>query len=147
MNLNAHEELKAKIWEIANRLRGPYRPPQYQLVMLPLVMLRRLDCVLEPTTDAVLKHHEKLLAKDTPEKAMHKLLGKAADPARAHPLYNTSSYTFAKLVDDAENIAANLANYINGFSPTARSIFEKFKFGDQIEKLDTSNRQFYGDPS
>ena len=142
MNVNTHEELKGKIWEIANRLRGPYRPPQYRLVMLPLVVLRRLDCVLEPTKDAVLKQHVKLLAKGTPEKAMHKLLGKAADPAREHPLYNTSPYTFAKLVDDSENIAANLVNYINGFSPTARSIFEKFKFSDQIEKLDTSNRLF-----
>ena len=57
-----HEELKGKIWEIANRLRGPYRPPQYRLVMLPMVVLRRLDCLLEPTKAAVLKQHEKLLA-------------------------------------------------------------------------------------
>ena len=56
MNVQAHDELKAKIWEITNRLRGPYRPPQYRLVMLPMVVLRRLDCVLEPTKDAVLKH-------------------------------------------------------------------------------------------
>lgn len=142
MNLTTHEELKAKIWEIANRLRGPYRPPQYRLVMLPLVVLRRLDCVLEPTKDTVLDQHRKLLAKGTPEKAMHKLLGKAADPKRKHPLYNISPYTFAKLLGDAENIAPNLANYINGFSPNARQIFERFKFGDQIEKLDTSNRLF-----
>ena len=97
MNIQTHEELKGKIWEIANRLRGPYRPPQYRLVMLPMVVLRRLDCVLEPTKDAVLKQHEKLLAKDTPEKAMHKLLGKAADPKRKHPLYNTSPYTIWSL--------------------------------------------------
>lgn len=142
MNVNAHEELKSKIWEIANRLRGPYRPPQYRLVMLPLVVLRRLDCLLEPTKDAVLKQHEKLLAKGTPEKAMVKLLGKAADSDRKHPLYNTSRYTFARLLDDPENIAANLVDYINGFSETARRIFDRFKFGDQIEKLDTSNRLF-----
>ena len=49
-----HKEIAGKIWEIANRLRGPYRPPQYRLVMLPMVVLRRLDCVLEPTKDAVL---------------------------------------------------------------------------------------------
>jgi type I restriction enzyme M protein len=49
-----HKEITDKIWEIANRLRGPYRPPQYRLVMLPMVALRRLDCVLEPTKDAVL---------------------------------------------------------------------------------------------
>ena len=142
MNIQAHEELKGKIWEIANRLRGPYRPPQYRLVMLPMVVLRRLDCVLEPTKEAVLKQRDILEAKNTPEAAMDRLLGKAADPQRKHPLYNTSPYTFARLLGDAENIAPNLVAYINGFSPTARSIFERFKFADQIEKLDASNRLF-----
>ncbi len=142
MNIQAHDELKAKIWEIANRLRGPYRPPQYRLVMLPMVVLRRLDCVLEPTKDAVLKKHEELAAKQMPEAAMDRLLGQAADPNRKHPLYNTSPYTFARLLSDAENIAPNFASYITGFSPTARQIFELFKFNDQIEKLDASNRLF-----
>ncbi len=142
MNVGAHEELKGKIWEIANRLRGPYRPPQYRLVMLPMVVLRRLDCVLEPTKDKVLKEYAKLQAKGTAERAMTRLLGKAADPNRQHPLYNTSPYTFARLLDDADNIAPNLVAYINGFSDSARSIFEKFKFEDQIEKLDASNRLF-----
>ena len=108
MNVQAHDELKAKIWEIANRLRGPYRPPQYRLVMLPMVVLRRLDCVLEPTKDAVLKERDRLVAKQMPEAAMDRLLGKAADPQRKHPLYNTSPYTFARLLGDAENIAPNL---------------------------------------
>ena len=142
MNVQTHEELKAKIWEIANRLRGPYRPPQYRLVMLPMVVLRRLDCVLEPTKDAVLKRHAELEAQQMPEAAMDRLLGKAADPRRRHPFYNTSPYTFARLLGDAENIAPNLVSYINGFSPTARRIFERFNFADQIEKLDASNRLF-----
>jgi type I restriction enzyme M protein len=60
MNIQQHDQLKNSIWEIANRLRGPYRPPQYRLVMLPLVVLRRLDCVLEPTKNAVLAQYEKL---------------------------------------------------------------------------------------
>ena len=142
MNLQLHDHLKGHIWEIANRLRGPYRPPQYRLVMLPIVVLRRLDCVLEPTKDKVLKEYEKLIAKDTPENAMEKLLGKAADPARTHPLYNTSPFTFQRLLGDPENIAPNLVAYINGFSPSARAVFERFKFTDQIEKLDASNRLF-----
>ena len=142
MNVQAHEGLKAKIWEIANRLRGPYRPPQYRLVMLPMVVLRRLDCVLEPTKDAVLKQHVQLEARQMPEAAMERLLGKAADPTRTHPLYNTSPYTFARLLGDAENIAPNLVSYINGFSPNARRIFERFNFADQIEKLDANNRLF-----
>ena len=142
MNIQTHEQLKSHIWEIANRLRGPYRPPQYRLVMLPMVVLRRLDCVLEPTKDAVLKEHAKLTAQNTPENAMERLLGRAADPNRKHPLYNISPFTFRRLLGDAEHIAPNLVSYINGFSPTARSIFERFKFGDQIEKLDSSNRLF-----
>ena len=142
MNTHTHEELKAIIWDIANRLRGPYRPLQYRLVMLPVVVLRRLDCVLEPTKDAVIERHHELQAQRMPEAAMDRLLGKAADPERKHPLYNTSPYTFARLLGDAENIAPNLVSYINGFSPTARHIFERFKFADQIEKLDASNRLF-----
>ena len=142
MNIQVHDELRAKIWEIANRLRGPYRPPQYRLVMLPMVVLRRLDCVLEPTKDAVLKRRNELDAQQMPEAAMDRLLGKAADPRRKHPLYNTSPYTFARLLGDAENIAPNLVSYVNGFSLTARRIFERFKFADQIEKLDASNRLF-----
>jgi type I restriction enzyme M protein len=138
--MQSHKELTDKIWEIANRLRGPYRPPQYRLVMLPMVVLRRLDCVLEPTKKAVLKQYAKFEVQEMPGKAMEKLLGKAADPGRKHPFYNTSPYTFSRLLDDAENIAPNLVSYINGFSPIARAIFEKFKFSDQIEKLDSSNR-------
>ncbi len=98
MNIQAHEELKSHIWEIANRLRGPYRPPQYRLVMLPIIVLRRLDCVLEPTKEDVLKQYAKLTAQGMPETAMGRLLGRAADPKRKHPLYNTSPFTFDKLL-------------------------------------------------
>ena len=142
MNVQAHEALKATIWEIANRLRGPYRPPQYRLVMLPMVVLRRLDCVLAPTKDAVLERYQTLQAQQMPEAAMDKLLGKAADPTRKHPLYNISPYSFERLIGDSEHIAPNLVAYINGFSPIARAIFERFKFADQIEKLDASNRLY-----
>ena len=142
MNMQTHESLIAKIWEIANRLRGPYRPPQYRLVILPMVVLRRLDCVVEPTKDAVLRKRVELEAQQVPEEAKERLLGKAADPTRKDPLYNESEYNFAKLLGDADNIAPNLVSYINGFSPTARLIFERFEFEDQIEKLDASNRLF-----
>ena len=86
MNTQRHEELKSTIWEIANRLRGPYRPPQYRLVMLPMVVLRRLDRVLEPAKDAVLKKRDELEAQQMPEAAIDRLLGKTADPQRNHPL-------------------------------------------------------------
>ena len=142
MNVSKHNELTNKLWDIANRLRGPYRPPQYRLVMLPIIVLRRFDCVLEPTKDDVLVEHERLLAAQTPPAAMVRLLAKAADPKRNQPLYNTSPYTFRRLLDDQENIAPNLSAYINGFSENVREIFERFKFADQIEKLDASNRLY-----
>ncbi|MAM40712.1 MAG: DNA methyltransferase [Erythrobacter sp.] len=143
MLTETHKAIAGKIWEIANRLRGPYRPPQYRLVMLPMVVLRRFDCVLEPTKDAVVAEHARLIAAGTPERAIPKLLSKIVDPARRRqPLYNTSPYTFSKLLDDSENIAPNLVAYINGFSETARAIFDRFKFSEQIEKLDASNRLF-----
>ena len=121
-----HKEIAGKIWEIANRLRGPYRPPQYRLVMLPMIVLRRLDCVLAPTKDAVVKEHARLVAAGTAEKAIPKLLTKIVDPDRKQPLFNVSPFTFAKLLGDSDNIAPNLVSYINGFSATARTIFDKF---------------------
>ncbi len=107
-----------------------------------MVVLRRFDCVLEPTKDAVLDEHKRLVAAKTAENALPRLLTKVVDAKRKQPLYNTSPYTFGKLLGDSENIAPNLVAYINGYSDTARRIFEKFKFGEQIEKLDASNRLF-----
>jgi type I restriction enzyme M protein len=77
-----------------------------------------------------------------PESAMERLLGRAADPKRKHALYNTSPFTFKRLLGDSENIAPNLVSYINSFSLSACTIFERFKFSDQIEKLDANNRLF-----
>lgn len=108
-----HDEIAGKIWEIANRLRGPYRPPQYRLVMLPMVVLRRLDCVLEPTKDAVLKEHKRLVAAKTPKDAIPRLLPRVVDKKRRHPLYNVSPYTFERLLGDSENIAPNLGEVRN----------------------------------
>ncbi len=110
--------------------------------MLPMIVLRRLDCVLEPSKDAVIKEFARLKAAGTPESAIPRLLTRIVDKDRHQALYNVSSYTFDKLLADSENIAPNLVDYINGFSDTARRIFEKFKFGDQIEKLDSSNRLY-----
>ncbi|MEM6252189.1 MAG: class I SAM-dependent DNA methyltransferase [Cyanobacteria bacterium P01_D01_bin.156] len=140
---NDHQDLVGFIWSIADKLRGPYRPPQYRRVMLPLIILRRLDCVLEPTKQAVLKTKEKFEAKGIEGVALEKALSKIAIGAeRTQPLYNTSEFTFRKLLDDAPGIASNLVSYINGFSPRARDIFEKFEFENEIQKLDENNRLF-----
>lgn len=142
MNVNIHNDLAGKIWEIADHLRGPYRPPQYRHVMLPLIVLRRFDCVLEPTKKEVLDEYGCLDPAKTPRNAIEKKLTDIAEVGRNQPLYNISKYTFRILLDDQENIAPNLIDYINGFSQNACEIFEKFNFTDQIEKLDASNRLY-----
>jgi type I restriction enzyme M protein len=140
--LNGHQEIVGFIWNIANKLRGPYRPPQYRKVMLPMTVLRRLDCVLEPTKDIVLAGYKKLKEKGLKDKALHSALAKYASKDRKYPLYNISKYTFKKLLEDPEHLAKNLVTYINGFSPIAKEIFENFKFEAEIEKLDKANRLY-----
>ena len=71
-----HTKLADKIWSVANKLRGPYRPPQYRKVMLPLIVLRHLDCLLEPTKAAVLKQVDALKAKKLSDEAIQKALAK-----------------------------------------------------------------------
>ena len=118
-----HQDLVGFIWSVADKLRGPYRPPQYRRVMLPLIVLRRLDCVLEPTKAAVLEKKGQLEQKGIEGKALEKALSKVAvGSERSQALFNTSPFTFQKLLGDAPNIASNLVAYINGFSPRARDI-------------------------
>lgn len=140
--IESHQKLADFIWAIANKLRGPYRPPQYRKVMLPLIVLRRLDCVLEPTKDAVLKQYQDLKKKGLSEAAVQKALAKIASKDRDQPLYNISPYTFQKLLGDPNGLAKNLTAYIKGFSPKVREVFEKFEFETEIEKLDSANRLF-----
>lgn len=127
------------IWNIANLLRGPYRPPQYRRVMIPLTVLRRLDCVLEPTKKAVLAHHQQLKASGKyDDETIEKMVNRKFELN----FHNTSAFTFKTLLADADKLAANLRAYIAGFSANARKILEKFKFEEEIEKLDEANRLF-----
>jgi type I restriction enzyme M protein len=124
------------IWSIAELLRGPWKPNEYKEVMLPLVVLRRLDCVLEPTKDQVLAKYGSL--KGGKVQNLEPILNKVA----GHDFHNISKFTFRKLKDDPNNIAANLTAYIKGFSGNARDIIDKFGFEKEIEKLDKNNRLF-----
>ncbi len=142
MLANEHQKLADFIWGIANKLRGPYRPPQYRRVMLPMIVLRRLDCVLEPTKDEVLAEYKSLQARGLSDEAVHKTLARTASRDRDQPLYNLSPFTFQKLLGEAPHIAQNLTAYIKAFSPKAQEIFERFKFEDEIEKLDGANRLY-----
>jgi type I restriction enzyme M protein len=104
-------------------------------VILPLTVLRRLDCVLEKTKEKVLVKHAELKKAKHPEGTVEKMLLRASGQS----FYNTSRLDFAKLKGDPNNVAANLTSYIKGFSPTARDVIEQFKFADQIAKLDEGN--------
>ena len=120
----------AFIWRIADLLRGSYRAHQYGSTILPFVILRRLDCVLASTKDAVLEK----------AKSAGKIPAAIALPrASGHSFYNTSSYDLGKLVGDPENVKANLIDYINGFSDNVRDIFSEFDFEKQLAKLDDGN--------
>jgi len=121
------------IWSIADLLRGDYKQSEYGRVILPLTVLRRLDCVLEPTKEAVLAYLPQ--AKGLSPEALETVLKKKAKLS----FYNRSKFDFQKLVADPNDIAVNLRNYINGFSKNARGILEHFNFNDHIERLDKSN--------
>ncbi len=122
------------IWSIADLLRGEYKRADYGKVILPFTVLRRLDILLEPTKKAVLSDFEKNLHQ-SPE-ILEVLLNRTAK-ANFH---NHSRFDFRELVKDANNIGANLLNYITGFSKGASEIFSRyFKFEDQIAKLDEYN--------
>ncbi len=130
------------IWSVADLLRGPYRPPQYERVMLPLTVLRRFDCVLEPTKEAVLAEYEKLKGKDP--QVVDKILNNKAKGEDDKPLgfHNHSKLDFQKLKGDPDNIARHLADYIAGFSENIRLIFDRFEFDKEIEKLEEANRLY-----
>ncbi len=132
------QELINLIWSIANKLRGPYRPPQYRKVMIPLTVLRRLDCVLEPTKDKVLAEYKALKARKLDDNTVEATICRRLKL----PFYNTSRFTFGKLLGDPDKLAANLVAYIKGFSGATRQILERFEFETEIEKLDKANRLF-----
>lgn len=126
-----HTDLANLIWEIANLLRGPYRPPQYERVMLPLVVLRRFDCVLADTKDAVVAEAKRREGSKIQGDALDSKLNQVA----GHRFHNRASYDFKKLLDDPDNINQHLQTYINGFSANVRKIFEYFEFTAEIERM------------
>jgi len=142
MQNTQHQNLVGFIWNIANKLRGPYRPPQYRRVMLPLIVLRRFDLVLAENKQKVLDEKKRLEDKGITGPALEKALSRIAANDRKQELFNTSGFTFEKLLGDAPNIAGNLIAYIQGFSPRARDIFDKFEFETEIAKLDEANRLY-----
>lgn len=124
------KEKSDKIWEVANLLRGDYKRADYGKVILPMTVLRRLDCVLKSTKQDVLDYLPKVdsLKESAKDIALNKKAG--------FNFHNRSQFDFDKLIADPNNVAANLRNFINGFSTSAREIIEYFNFDDQIDRMD-----------
>lgn len=149
--MNNFQEKVSFIWSVADLLRGDYKQSEYGRVILPLTVMRRLDCVLEPKKVSVLEK-AKGLPKKADEAMRDLMLCQAA--GKGMTFYNTSKFVlqptevakgkgFVSLLSDQDQIAANLSNYIAGFSANAREILiDKFKFGEQINRLDESNLLF-----
>jgi type I restriction enzyme M protein len=118
------------IWRVADLLRGDYKQSDYGKVILPMTVLRRLDCVLEPNKQKVLDYLPKVdsLKESAKDIALNKIAG--------FNFHNRSQFNFDKLIADPNNVSVNLRNYINGFSTSAREIIEYFNFDDQIDRMD-----------
>lgn len=123
------------IWSVADLLRGDYKKTEYTDVILPLTLMKRLDAVLEPTKEEVLKVY-------TENKARLEHLEGILTRTSGYSFYNTSPFTFKKLVQDPDNIAKNLRSYINGFSKNMYDVIENFEFENEIKKLDKANLLF-----
>lgn len=125
-----HHELANFIWSVADLLRGDYKQSEYGKVILPLTVLRRLDCVLAETKDAVLAKYAELEQRGV--KNMDPVLRRTAGLS----FYNTSRLTFRGLLADADNVAFNLRIYLGGFSAGAADVLDKYAFRAQIDRLD-----------
>ncbi len=120
------------IWGICNLLRGPYKRNEYRKVILPLTVLRRFDCVLTATKPDVLDVDADAQSRGLVQTVRHQLLLGAS----GHPFYNSSRLDFQRLLDDPDNLAANLVAYIDAFSENIREIMRCFGFEAQIERMD-----------
>lgn len=129
---NRAQNLAAFIWSVADLLRGDYKPADYGSVILPFTVLRRLDCVLEKTKPAVLKIVKDVRDIDNPKVDEELRLQRAA----GWKFYNASRFDLTSMADEPTNLRANLVNYIGGFSPNVRDIFERYKFDEHIANLD-----------
>ncbi|WP_140985837.1 type I restriction-modification system subunit M [Asticcacaulis tiandongensis] len=127
-----HQTLSSFIWSVADLLRGDYKQSEYGKVILPFTVLRRLDCVLVDTKDAVVDEYKAKTAIGLNPDSF--LLRKAGQS-----FYNTSPLDLVKLLGDQDNIRPNLYSYIQGFSDSARDIFERFDFYSQVERLAKSS--------
>ena len=132
MTDGASQNHAAFIWSVADLLRGDYKQSDYGKVILPLTVIRRLDCVLEATKPGVLERHRILKGK---VENVDPILESVAEQR----FFNTSPLDFKRLLDDPTQVAGNLRAYIAGFSEGAREVIDKFDFDGQITRLARDN--------
>lgn len=114
------------IWSIANKLRGSYMPDKYGDVIIPMTIIRRFECALEKTKQAVIDEYKK--KPTNPAQAMYKISG--------YQFYNTSEYSLKELCNDSDNIAENFKSYIQGFSANIQDILKELEMSKHIDKMD-----------
>ena len=131
-----HSEIVSFLWSVADLIRDSFKRGKYQDVILPLTVLRRLDCVLAPTKEDVLRRQAELTRLGLQQMQRQLCI------ASGFEFYNTSRYDFDKLIADAPQLAANLRNYIAGFSENMRDVLERFDLDNTISKLDEAGLLF-----
>lgn len=137
MNHTTHNAIVSFIWNIADDvLRDVYVRGKYRDVILPMTVLRRIDCLLEPTQDTVLERDAFLEKNKIQNKDLQ--LTKVS----GYPFYNTSKFTMRRLLDEPTNIRVNFEDYLNGFSKNVQLIINKFKFRNQLSTLEDANRLY-----
>ncbi|MFI2662595.1 type I restriction-modification system subunit M [Micromonospora carbonacea] len=129
MNSSKHSELANHAWSVADLLRGDYKQSDYGKVILPFTVLRRLECVLEPTRDRVLAEHDRL-------KDQNVDVSRFLRRASGHSFYNVSGYTLETIANDPGQAAKHLLAYIGAFSTNAQEVMERYEFAQQVRRLD-----------
>ncbi|PPH30324.1 class I SAM-dependent DNA methyltransferase [Rathayibacter sp. AY1F9] len=127
------------IWSIADLLRGSFKAHQYGDIILPFTVLRRLDAVLEPTKQAVFAAVEQAAGDGIPVRAS--LLRNKA--GHSYSFWNESKFDLKTALGDSENLAANLLDYVSGFSENVKDIFDKYKIADRVAELDEHDLLFH----
>ncbi len=137
MSSTNFSQIAAFLWSVADLLRGDFKQSQYGRIILPFTLLRRLECVLETTKDAVITEAQKVKAMKLPEEAQEKMILRATNGLT---FFNASAMDLSKMGQNG--IQDNLENYIQSFSSDAREIFEHFKFSEFVGQLADANLLF-----
>lgn len=131
MNSSKHTELANHAWSVADLLRGDYKPSDYGKVILPFIVLRRLECVLDSNRDKVRAEYDRL-------KDQNVDVGRFLRRASGRSFYNVSGYTLKSIANDSAQAAKHLIAYVGAFSENAQEVMERYEFPQQVRRLDNA---------